>query len=92
MKHFQKIDILGKIKEKNRLLYEINVPCASRRSILYRYSLTRKKGKKNDIHEINRKIDTIKKRSEMSWGKKEEVRKKETKENRERRMKIKIDR
>ena len=43
MKHFQKIDILGKIKEKDRLLYEINVPCASRRSILYPYSLTRKK-------------------------------------------------
>ena len=72
MKNFQKIDILGKIKEKDRLLYEINVPCASRRSILCRYSLTRlkKKEKKNDIHEINKKIDTIKKRSEMSWGKK----------------------
>ena len=47
---------------------------------------------------LTKKIDTIKKRSEMSWGnknrkeKKEEVRKKETKENRERGMKIKIDR
>ena len=98
MKHFQKIDILGKIKGKDRSFYNINVPCASRRSKLYRYSLTRKKKKKkNVIHEINKKINTIKKRSEMSWGKKnrkekkEVVRKKETKENRERRMKIKID-
>ena len=46
MKHFQKIDILGKIKGKDRLLYYIDLPCASRRSILYRYSLTRKKEKK----------------------------------------------
>ena len=57
MKHFQKIDVLGNFKGKDRLLYYIDLPCASRRSILYRYSLTRKKKKKkkNDIHEINRR-------------------------------------
>ena len=98
MKHFQKIDILGKIKGKDRLLYYIDLPCASRRSILYRYSLTRKKKRKKKkmiFMKLTKKIDTIKKKSERSWKKKnrkekkEEVRKKETKENREREMKIK---
>ena len=103
MKHFQKIDILGKIKGKDRSFCNINVPCASRRSILYRYSLTRKKEEKKMIFmKLTKKIDTI--RRDQRWAgrrkierkkkrkeKKEEVRKKETKENRERRMKIKID-
>ena len=77
MKHFQKIDILGKIKGKDRSFYNINVPCASRRSILYRYSLTRKKKKKNMLFmKLTEEIDTIKKKSEMSWEKKNRKEKK----------------
>ena len=93
MKNFQKIDILGKIKEKDRLLYEINVPCASRRSILCRYSLTRlkkKKKKKMIFMKLTKKLIQLKRDQRWAGGKKR-GRKKETKEIRERGMKRKID-
>ena len=91
MKHFPKIEISGKINGKDRSFYNINVPCASRRSILYRYSLTRKKEEKKMIFmKLTKKLIQLKRDQRWAGGKKR-GRKKETKEIRERGMKRKID-